>query len=142
MGRLEGTYRYLLEYGAGSVRSAQTISLSFPPRALRTRCVATFLSSTTNLWSSPPFTPHCCCRIGVFWPSFSLFFAPCSTGSPFCCEENIFTQLLPLPLPFSEDCFSIHWPTNPTTSSLVSISHKPSVAMTTKSPFEGSIWVV
>ena len=40
------------------------------------------------------------------------------------------------------DCFSIHCPTNPMTSSFVSISHSPSVAMTTKSPLEGSICVV
>ena len=40
------------------------------------------------------------------------------------------------------DCFSSHWPTSPMTSSFVSISHSPSVAMTTKSPFSGAILVV
>ena len=41
-------YRYRLEYGLGNVNNAQTISLSFPPRAFLTKCVAAFLSSTTK----------------------------------------------------------------------------------------------
>src|SRR5271155_13314 len=39
-------------------------------------------------------------------------------------------------------CCSIHCPTSPTTSSFVSISQRPSVAITTKSPFDGSMVVV
>ena len=84
-GRGKMTYRYRLAYGLGKVRSAQTISVFLPPRAFRTRCVATFLSSTTKRWFSPPCTPHCCCRIGVFWPSSLLPALLCSTGRPFCC---------------------------------------------------------
>src|SRR5947207_11750517 len=43
-----GAYLYRLEYGLGNVSRAQTISRSLPPSAFLTRCVAAFLSSTTN----------------------------------------------------------------------------------------------
>lgn len=66
--REETSYLYRLAYGLGSVNSAHNISRSLPPNAFLTKCVAAFLSSTTNL-SSPPFTSHCCCRIGPLCPS-------------------------------------------------------------------------
>src|SRR5256885_10142879 len=144
------TYLYRLEYGLGNVNNAQTISLSFPPSAFLTRWVAAFLPPTTKrLWPFSLGTAHCCCRIGklplsLLRPLLSIF-PPFSTGSAAGADDLNHDASHSVVEPEFADfsfCFSIHCPTRPTTSSLVSISHNPSVAMTTKSPFEGSISVL
>ena len=54
------TYLYRLEKGLGRVSKALNWSWSLPPSALRTRCVAAFLSSTTNRSFMLVLVPHCC----------------------------------------------------------------------------------
>src|SRR4051794_26624559 len=114
-------YRYRREEGLGSVNNAQNMSLSFPPLALRTRCVAAFLSSTTKRLAAPEIS-YCCWRIGRRWPSPDAS-AVDSTGSCFWLSNpnQLCSQVLLVPVLTAADCCcSIHWPTKPTTSSLLS----------------------
>ncbi|PIL33109.1 hypothetical protein GSI_04558 [Ganoderma sinense ZZ0214-1] len=123
--RVEPPHLYFLDRGVCMPNNVAVRSLSAPPSAFLSRCVAALPSDITNRFSAP----HCLYRTvssrsAIHTGSASGEYPP--TGSR---------------VPNRFRCASLNSPTSPTASSLVRLSQSPSVAMIRKSPGFTSISV-